>query len=165
MRAPGAVPAHAGALRRVGAGALAPPLPAITRGLPAPPPTAPPTPGADAPKPGAGACRLPPGYKPLARRRVSASCVHRIALPPGCGGGRYHLIMGAFPPSPRSPAVPHGQACIGHQEVFTAGGSKTGARLAPLSRGAPVVVCEGTAPEPQFPARQSLVTRGPCGSR
>jgi hypothetical protein len=71
--------------------------------------------------------------------------------------------MGVFPPYPRSPAVPRGQVGIGHQEVITAGGSKTGARLVPLSRGAPVVGGEGASPEPQFPARQSLVTRGTCG--
>jgi hypothetical protein len=71
--------------------------------------------------------------------------------------------MGVFPPYPRSPAVPRGQAGIGHPEVFTAGGSKAGARLASLSRVAPVVVCEGAESEPQFLARQSLVTRGRGG--
>jgi hypothetical protein len=66
-----------GSLRRVGAGAPTPPLPDITRGFPAPPPTAPPTPGADAPKPGAGAAGWRLGQS---RWRAGAS------QEPPCGG-------------------------------------------------------------------------------
>jgi len=61
-RTPGAVPAHAGALRRLGADALATPHPAITRGLTDAPRTAPPTPVAVRPhKPGGSRFRLSPG--------------------------------------------------------------------------------------------------------
>lgn len=106
---------------------------------------------------------------PLTREPCGALGLARLPRPsrPSHGGfQRHRRPRGGSPPKPggfRSPAVPRGQAGIGHPEVITAGGSKTGVRLAPLSRVAPGVVCEAAAPEPQFPARQSLVTRGSGG--
>jgi hypothetical protein len=67
---------------------------------------------------------------------------------------------GGLPPIPPHACRPSQSGGHRYPEVITAGGSKTGARLAPLSHVAPVVVCEGPVPQPQFPARQSLVTRG-----
>jgi hypothetical protein len=66
--------------------------------------------------------------------------------------------MGAFPPYPRAPAVPRGQADIAHQEVITAGGSKAGARVAPRVRRA-AVVGEGASPSRSSPRAKPLVPR------
>jgi hypothetical protein len=69
--------------RRCGSGALAPPVPASTRGLPAPPRTAPPTPMAVRPHtPGGSGFRLAPGYE-LGLQR--AHCAHSLQAPPGAG--------------------------------------------------------------------------------
>jgi hypothetical protein len=73
------------------------------------------------------------------------------------------LDHGGLPPIPPRAYRPSQAGGHRYPEVITAGGSKTGARLVPLSHVAPVVVCEGAVPQPQFPARQSLVTRGPGG--
>src|SRR5712691_7984705 len=56
-----------------------------------------------------------------------ATRLRRVA-PASCWVAWQRLVMGAFPPSPRSPAVPRGYGSIGHREVATAGGSKAKAR-------------------------------------
>jgi hypothetical protein len=69
--------------RRFRAGALAPPVPASTRGLPAPPRTASPIPVAVRPHtPGDSRFRLAPGHEPGLQR---AHCARSSHAPPGAG--------------------------------------------------------------------------------
>lgn len=69
--------------RRCGAGTLAPPVPAIIRGFPAPPRTAPPTSVAVCPHtPGGSRFRRVPGHKPGLQR---ARCARSSHAPPGAG--------------------------------------------------------------------------------
>lgn len=177
------------------------PLSAITRGLPAPPPTAPPTPVAVRPQSlGAPAATLHVGHKPrqppaeqLARHLLAAEGCGAPLRPPLApplraakgappsalspsppgelqGGGQLrspHVTEDHGGPAPIPPLACRPSQAGGHRypEVITAGGSKAGVRLAPLSRVAPVVVGEGAVPKPQFSARQdwSLVGRGRVG--
>ena len=100
-----------------------------------------------------GRCTVPHPSPPGARERHRLRpCQTKVSI---CWGA-----WGSSPHTPRSPAVPRGHAAIGLREVITAGGSKTGAPRTTLpwcTRGGR----RRCLPEPQFPARQSLVTRGP----